>query len=107
MDLTEYQEFAKRTAIYPEDLKVIYPAIGMANECGEALGKIKKTIRDKNRNFNINKDEIVSELGDVLWYMSAIATDLNVDLSEIAEKNVEKILRRQEAGTIRGDGDNR
>ena len=108
-DLTDYQMQSRATAIYPAAYKVVYPALGLAGETGEVLDKIKKRIRDANANF-IDKEfleSIEKELGDVLWYIANLATDLDLDLHEIALKNLLKLARRQEEGKLSGSGDNR
>lgn len=98
-----YQRQAVETAIYPSTAQVLYPAMGLANEAGEVLGKVKKIIRDGQ----FNRDDIADELGDVLWYAAALARDLNVDLSTIARRNLAKLASRKERGTLGGNGDKR
>jgi NTP pyrophosphatase (non-canonical NTP hydrolase) len=48
-----------------------------------------------------------AELGDVLWYIAQVATELELSLEEIAEHNIAKLYDRLERGKIQGDGDNR
>lgn len=105
MNFDEYQQIAKSTAIYPVKSKLIYPALGLAGEAGEVAEKIKKKIRDgETDNF---EQELAKELGDVLWYISAIASDLGYDLSLIAQMNINKLQSRQQRNTLQGSGDNR
>ncbi len=104
MDFKEYQEKASKTAIYPDSSKIIYPTLGLASEVGEVCGKIKKSIRDQHP---IDVSLISKELGDVLWYISAICNDLNLKLDDVATGNIEKLLKRKENGTISGSGDDR
>jgi len=104
MTFNEYQEFAKTTAIYPEQYKVVYPALGLAGEAGEVTEKVKKMLRDGTVP---DKKEIAKELGDVLWYISALAGDFGISLEEIAQMNYEKLKSRQERNVISGSGDNR
>lgn len=107
-ELDEYQNFAWETALYPTDMRIIYPALGLAGETGEVVDKIKKVYRDNDREFDYeHKEAIANELGDVLWYVANIATDLGYRLSEIAQMNVGKINSRIERNMIHGDGDNR
>jgi NTP pyrophosphatase (non-canonical NTP hydrolase) len=47
------------------------------------------------------------ELGDVLWYLSALATELDTNLSSVADKNIQKLFSRKERGVLKGSGDNR
>lgn len=103
LDFDSYQKRAVTTAIYPSTAQVIYPAMGLANEAGEVLGKVKKIIRDGT----FNRDDIADELGDVLWYAAVLARDLNTDLSTIASRNLAKLAGRKERGTLGGSGDKR
>ena len=108
MDFKEYQEKALKTAIYGSGSNIIYPALGLANEAGEVLGKIKKVLRDNNGEFSQELNNgIASEIGDTLWYCAALARDLGVSLEEIAIKNITKLEDRQKRGVIHGSGDNR
>jgi NTP pyrophosphatase (non-canonical NTP hydrolase) len=106
MDFNQYQKQAKQYAIYKDE--VIYPALGLASEAGEVCGKIKKILRDKNGVYNTEEKEVVAaEIGDVLWYLSALASDLHLDLNSIAQSNLDKLADRQSRNKISGSGDNR
>jgi len=109
MNFTEYQQKAKATAKYPIiGHGVIYPTLGLTNEAGEVAGKIKKVFRDKDGIISEEtREALKAELGDVLWYLAQVATELNLSLDEIAEYNIAKLLDRQARGKIQGDGDNR
>lgn len=108
MTLNEYQQKALETAIYPEQYKVIYPALGMAGEAGEVADKVKKIIRDSNGEITQEKAlEIVKEIGDVLWYCATLANDLGYSLDVTAQMNYDKLHSRQQRGMIHGNGDNR
>ena len=102
MNFNEYQKIARSTAIYPKEYKVIYPALGLCGEAGEVAEKVKKNIRDGK-----SLDGVGLELGDVLWYISALADDLGVTLEEIAQANVDKLSSRMKRNKINGSGDNR
>ena len=102
MNFDEYQKFARSTAIYPDECKVVYPALGLCGEAGEVAEKVKKNIRDGK-----SLDGLALELGDVLWYISTLADDLGVTLEEVAKTNIEKLQSRMERNKIKGDGDNR
>jgi NTP pyrophosphatase (non-canonical NTP hydrolase) len=108
LNFNDYQENATRTAIYGSGSLIIYPALGLANEAGEVLGKIKKVLRDNNGEFTpeLNK-AIGSEIGDTLWYCAALARDLGLSLDDIANDNIKKLLDRQQRGVIHGSGDSR
>ena len=106
MNFNEYQKIARSTAVYPEEYKVVYPALGLCGEAGEVADKIKKTIRGDSSLDEVTGD-IAMELGDVLWYVATLADDLGVDLEDIAKWNVDKLQRRMKSNKIKGDGDNR
>ena len=106
-DLDMYQKSAKATAIYPRDYSIVYPAIGLAGEAGEVANKVKKLIRDNPNMSDDIKKSIGDEIGDVLWYCAVLADDLGQSLSEIANRNLEKLANRQKLGTLHGSGDKR
>lgn len=104
----EYQNAAKRYAIYPKDRMSTYAILGLASEAGEVAGKMKKVIRDKNGLLDDeDKKALRKELGDVLWYISAVCTDFGFDLGTVAIENIEKLEDRAERNRISGSGDNR
>lgn len=111
MNFSEYENRASKTAIYPGKKSVIgiaYASLGLSGEAGEVAEKIKKCIRDEQ---GIMSDErraaLKKELGDCLWYLNAMAQELDLSLTEIAEANLEKLESRQERGTLQGSGDDR
>lgn len=109
MNFSDYQTKSRRTAGYPAvGHPVIYPTLGLVNEAGEVAGKIKKVFRDKDGQISAEtREALKAELGDVLWYVAQVATELGLSLDEIAEQNIVKLYDRLERGKIRGDGDNR
>jgi NTP pyrophosphatase (non-canonical NTP hydrolase) len=109
MDFNKYQKLARKTAVYPKIGKgFVYPTLGLANEAGEFAGKIKKIFRDdKGKITKEKKEDILHELGDVLWYLAQIATEFEVKLSDVAEENIKKLSSRKARGKIHGSGDNR
>ena len=109
MDFNEYQKKSRKTAGYPAiGHPVIYPTLGLANEAGEVAGKIKKVFRDKDGQISEEtRQALKAELGDVLWYLAQVATELDLSLEEVAEYNITKLYDRLERGKIKGDGDNR
>ena len=106
MNFNEYQKLARSTAVYPEEHKVVYPALGLCGEAGEVADKIKKTIRGDSSLDEVTGN-IADELGDVLWYLAILADDLGVELEDVAKWNVDKLQRRMKSNKINGDGDNR
>jgi NTP pyrophosphatase (non-canonical NTP hydrolase) len=109
MNFNEYQQKSRRTAGYPViGHPIIYPTLGLANEAGEVAGKIKKVFRDKGGEISEEtRSALKAELGDVLWYIAQICTELEMSLDEVAAYNIEKLASRLERGKIRGDGDDR
>ena len=107
-DFNSYQRSAAKTAIYPPEHKILYPALGLSGEAGEVANKVKKVMRDGVENQPDNwREQIASEIGDVLWYCAALATDLNVSLGMIASLNEKKLQDRYDRGKLNGSGDNR
>ncbi len=108
MTLEEYQEKAKATALYPGAYRLLYPILGLAGEAGEMANKYKKVLRDQDGVLGPEaKEALVQELGDVLWYLAQVATDLGVSLEEVAQKNLEKLRSRKARGVLGGSGDER
>lgn len=136
MTFTEYQEAIKVTAGFPDliirpvtryssdrlrdaeetfqavedadTLNWIYPALGLAGETGEVIEKLKKVIRDKNGYMSEDSvTAIQKEMGDVLWYLTSLATQLGLSLEDVAKMNLEKVLDRHERNVTCGEGDDR
>ena len=110
MEFNEYGEFVKGIKVYPEKMRVIYPALGLAGEQGEIAEKVKKWIRDEDfaNGMSVERREaILKELGDPLWYIAALADDLGYTLQDVVDANVEKLSSRKERGVLKGSGDDR
>lgn len=108
MTLNEYQENSKVTAIYPPDQGLAYVALGLTAEAGEVANKVKKIIRDDNGQLTPERAEsIAKELGDVMWYIAQVATELGVELDSVAQENLTKLQSRMDRGQLKGSGDNR
>ena len=105
----EYQILAARTAMYPnQGNNLWYPALGLAGEAGEVAEKVKKIYRDQDGKVFLNDiDELRKELGDVLWYVAALATELKISLTFVAEMNIAKLQSRADRGVVSGSGDDR
>lgn len=104
----EYQKVAMSTKAYGKGLPVFYPALKLNGEAGEVAEKIGKAWRDKDGKFDPDYIlEIKKELGDTLWYICALADDLEINLADVANANIAKILDRRARGVVSGDGDNR
>lgn len=123
MWMNNYQAKAKETAIYPRfvgpvphrdapDTRVPvglpYVALGLAGEAGEISNQVKKVMRDDGFDLTeIRRDQLVDELGDVLWYVALMAEELGEDLEMVALRNLEKLGHRASRNMIGGDGDKR
>lgn len=106
--LAEYEALAMRTHHNSPRLAIdglpIYHCLGLAGEAGELVDKIKKAWRNQTL---LDRVAALRELGDVLWYVTAIAVDLGFSLEDVARENVSKLADRQARGVIRSEGDNR
>jgi NTP pyrophosphatase (non-canonical NTP hydrolase) len=108
MELSEYQLLSRRTAEYPREAWLAYPALGLAGEAGEVAEHAKKAIRDDAGEVSDERRAAMGkELGDVLWYVAQLASELGLDLDEIARVNLDKLLSRQRRGVLSGSGDER
>jgi len=109
MNFEEYQELSRKTAIYPnKGNNFVYATLGLVGEAGEVAEKIKKVFRDNNGVLDEERKQILKkELGDVLWYLASLSTELGLSLDDIACFNIEKLSSREQRGTLHGDGDNR
>ena len=109
MDLNSYQQAARTTARYPNaGRNPIYPTLGLSGETGEVADKVKKVMRDRGGVFDdAVRDDLKLELGDVLWYVAQLASELNLSLEEVAEANLAKLSSRTARGRINGSGDRR
>lgn len=103
LDIDQYQEFTRSTAIYPKTLAVEYLALGLTSEAGEVAGKIKKLIRDKV----VAKEDILAEVGDVLWYSVRLLDEIGYTASACIVHNRDKLIDRQNRSVIQGSGDKR
>lgn len=102
--LNWYQKCAQATAQYPAETALAYVLLSLGGEVGEIQNKYKKVLRGDKA---LNREDLTAELGDVLWYVAMLATELGVSLQEVAEQNVTKLQQRAHKGTIQGDGDYR
>ncbi len=109
MDLNHYQRESRKTALYPNiGNNAIYPTLGLVGEAGEVADKVKKILRDKHGVFDQDsKDAIKLELGDVLWYIAQLASELGYELEDVASSNLVKLNSRKIRNQIQGSGDNR
>ena len=102
MNMNHYQMEASRTLIDGPDqtytdheIMLVWNALGLAGEAGEVADTIKKAVFHQH---GIDRSVIIKELGDVLWYVAALCTKLDVSMSEVMERNIEKLHKRYPAG---------
>ena len=99
-----YTSFVKGMKVYPEKHAIIYPALGLAGEAGEIAEKVKKWLRGDRE---LDKEALLGELGDPLWYITSLADDLGFTLQDVVDYNVKKLTSRKERDVLKGSGDNR
>ena len=104
MNLNDYNKWTDSTAIYPDAGKktfneTLYLVLGLSSEAGEVAGKLKKIVRGDT----IDPETYVSELSDVLWYLSRAASAVGLSLEDLADYNYSKLESRKTAGTIQGE----
>lgn len=100
--MTQDHEFGDVSARFMSQI------LGLVGESGEVAEKFKKILRDKDGKISDeDRAELLKELGDILWYVNAVAIQLDSDLEEVASKNLDKVLSRKERGVTKGSGDNR
>ena len=111
MELSEYQKQSVTTAVYPKEHALPYLALGLAGEAAEVANKVKKILRGDYDNDPEKAEEalhnISMELGDTLWYIAVLASELDTDLNTIANSNVAKLAARKKLNTLKGSGDDR
>ena len=97
-----YMDFTRKTAKYPKRREKEYLMIGLMNEAGEVGGAYKKEIRDRVD----NKDLIIDEMGDVLWYLTRLCDVYGVKVSELMVNNMDKLfnqMTKEEAKAYRDE----
>jgi NTP pyrophosphatase (non-canonical NTP hydrolase) len=112
MTFNQYAHAARSTANYPDAAALLYPVLKLAGEAGEVAEKLGKLMRDEGWRPGValsdaQRDALLLELGDVLWYVAAVAHDLDIPLDEVAARNVAKLADRRARGVISGSGDDR
>jgi NTP pyrophosphatase (non-canonical NTP hydrolase) len=100
MNFTDYQALSSRTA--PKNADKVNKGQNLANfgmglcgEAGEVTDYLKKVVFHKHE---LDKEKLIDELGDVLWYISQIAHVAKIDMNDIAEYNIDKLKRRYPEG---------
>jgi len=110
MNLNDYKNFTRTTAIYPEANtgqvpELMYLALGLAGESGEVANKVKKLYRDGDD--PAKREQLQGELGDVFWYLARLCDALGLEPEDLLQANADKLSSRKQRGVIGGSGDNR
>jgi len=97
MDFDQYQKMANFTAAVQrtDSERMACSAMGLAGEAGEFCDHIKKHLFHGHA---LDKEHVLKELGDVLWYVAYAATVLDLSLDDVAVKNIEKLKARYPDG---------
>lgn len=109
LTLNDYQSAAIKTDKYPKDLKGdLCVSLGLVSEAGEIAGAMRRVVRDDEDEITQKrKDALMSELGDILWYVATLSDRLGFSLERVASYNIAKLKDRARRGKIKGEGDNR
>lgn len=100
----EYSYWVEGKIITQGETRLVENTLGLVGESGEVAEKIKKYLRD---NTKVSQKEIIKELGDVIFYATALANYFYSNLPEVMEANMDKLNDRSNRGVIKGSGDNR
>ena len=109
MKLNDYQADARATCLSSAN-NLPYLVTGLAAEGGEVAGKYAKYLRDSNIGVNDYiklRNDLIKELGDVLWFVAVLSDKLDHSLEEVAQANIDKLYSRQQRGVLKGTGDER
>ena len=111
MNFLDYQHATAQTAVYPRTTPIealSYVTMGLVGEAGEIANKVKKILRDNDGHITLaHKTELCKEAGDVMWYLSQLATEIGFNLEAVAKRNIDKLSDRAARGVLQGAGDNR
>ena len=96
MNLKEYKEF--HTTTVQKDFSLLYYGVGLGGESGEVLNEIKKIYRKNQEEdkpvLKEDRQKLILEMGDVVWYLTAMAKKIDVTLEEVLKMNKEKLTER-------------
>jgi NTP pyrophosphatase (non-canonical NTP hydrolase) len=100
----DYSYWVEDKIVTSGDTRLIENTLGLVGEAGEVAEKIKKYLRD---NTKVSQKEIIKELGDVVFYATALSNYFYSNLSEVMQTNMDKLNDRARRDVIKGSGDNR
>ena len=95
LTFTSYQDSVDGMPLYDD------PLLGLAGEVGEVIELIKKDRRQGDRRKKVDTGDLTKELGDVLWYLTRVASEYDIDLQIIADTNIEKLVIRHKVSEIK------
>mgnify|MGYP003111593179 FL=1 len=99
-----YSQFVEDKVFTKGSDRLVENTLGLVGEAGEVSEKVKKLFRDKN---SFSDEDVLKELGDVLFYATALANIFGGNLKTIMEMNMKKLDDREQRGVLSGSGDNR
>ncbi|QBQ72631.1 nucleotide pyrophosphohydrolase domain protein [Roseobacter phage CRP-4] len=100
----DYSYWVEDKIVTSGETRLIENTLGLVGEAGEVAEKIKKYLRD---NTKVSQKEIIKELGDVVFYATALSNYFYSNLSEVMQTNMDKLNDRARRDVIKGSGDNR
>jgi NTP pyrophosphatase (non-canonical NTP hydrolase) len=109
IDFNKYQKDSSATSgafqdLYSDQARLAIAGLGLAGEAGEVVDYLKKVV---GHGHKLDKDKLVKELGDVLWYVAEICSAINADMSDVAQQNIDKLKARYPDGFSRERSINR
>lgn len=105
MELNDYQKLAMRTNSNDNFVDgVLNAALGLTGEAGEVADMIKKYVYHGHK---LTTNELVKELGDVMWYIALMCDTLGISMDTVANTNIEKLKKRYPNGFSKEDSINR
>lgn len=99
-----YSQFVEDKVFTKGRDRLVENTLGLVGEAGEVSEKVKKLFRDKN---SFSDEDVLKELGDVLFYATSLANIFGGNLKTIMEMNMKKLDDREQRGVLGGSGDNR
>jgi len=99
-----YSQFVEDKMLTKGRERLVENTLGLSGEAGEVSEKVKKLFRDKDK---FKDEDMLKELGDVLFYTVALANIFGGNLRKVMEMNMAKLDDREQRGVLKGSGDNR
>ena len=96
--MEQYGKEVEKLVVTTHNTRLVENTLGLAGEAGEVAEKVKKLMRDSQ----FSKEEVVKELGDVLFYVTALANHIGSNLQTVADTNIKKLHDRKDRNKIKG-----